>query len=286
MSQATTTNTLAKAGTPNGEIQKAAPKGFTAVLEARRDTFVALLPKSADVERFIRSAAFACARNPTLRQCSQESLIAAACTAAELNLDFTPALGLAYMVPYGKDAQFQIGYRGLMTLAMREGAARSFEAHCVFENDEFEHEMGTEPRITHKRPQLGQARGKFVGAYAVVTLANGIKQADVMDLAEIEAIRTRSKAGNGGPWKTDYSEMAKKTVVKRLCKYLNLTPTIGKALEQDNEDTELNGGGDDRPSNTSRLRQVIEQPNGPAIDTSEAQEPASTQGEEDPEIPF
>lgn len=201
----------------------------------KRPEFSALLPDSQTLERFIVSASFAIGRTPKLLECSQASLLSAVLTAAELKLDFTPSLGLAYMVPYGSDCQFQIGYRGLGTLAVRSGSIVGFEAHVVHAKDTFLHELGTSGFIKHERPPLGTDRGEMVGAYAIVQLPNGSKQFDVMDKMEIGAIKARSRA-KSGPWVSDTAEMWKKTVMKRLCKYLNLTPEIGKALEADNAD--------------------------------------------------
>lgn len=278
MSQTPTNSLTSRTGPRPASTGNAQPQakhsGPLAILEARRDTIGGLLAaeKPEQLERFIRSAAFAIARDPkgNLARCTQNSIIESVCAAAELKLDFTPSLGLAYLVPYGVNigtkqapkweerAQLQIGYRGLVTLALRAGAVRAIEAHAVHENDTFEHEMGTDPRIVHRRPRLGEQRGRIVGAYAIATMPDGTKQADVMDIDEVEAIRSRSKSGDFGPWKSDFSEMAKKTVTKRLCKYLKLTPEIGKALEVDNEDTNLDPVDEQpRPSNTSRLSAAV-----------------------------
>lgn len=300
------TNTLANRN-GNGHIPVHRPTGPLAILELRRDSIAGLMggKKPEDVDRYIRSTAFAIARTPKLMECTPGSLIECACTGAELALDFTPSLGLAYMVPYNvkvkvKDAngrefekwesraQFQIGYRGLVTLALRANCVRAVEAHCVYARDFFEHEMGTDPRIIHRRPKFGEDRGILVGAYAIATMPDGTKQADVMDAQEIQAIRDRSKSKDSGPWKTDPGEMSKKTVVKRLCKYLNLSPAIGKALEADNEDTQLEVIDEaPRVTNTSRLGAALgmhteaDEPH-PPIDQPEPPAPDPTQPEPAP----
>lgn len=296
MSKATT-NTLRRPDNgqppqqPTAAIQPAARTGALAIIEQRRDVIAGLLAadKPADIERFMRSAAFAIARTPKLMQCTPNSLIECVCTGAELKLDFTPSLGLAYMVPYNVNiapkgsppkwesrSQFQVGYRGLIALALRSGRVRAIEAHCVYERDEFQHEMGTTPSIVHRRPKLGVDRGDLIGAYAIATMPDGTKQADVMDAMELQAIRDRSKSGDSGPWKTDPGEMSKKTVVKRLCKYLQLTPEVGTALEHDNEDTDLELIDEaPRQTNTQKLTArlgVAPEPE-QTRDDSDAQEP-------------
>lgn len=259
-----------------------------AILEPRRDVIAGLLKpeSSADLERFLRSAAFAVARNPALIQCTPSSIVEAVCTGAELRLDFAPSLGLAYMVPYGRTAQFQIGYRGLIALALRSGKVMAIEAYCVHERDDFSADLGTQPRLVHRRARLGEPRGAIIGAYAVASLVDGARQADLMDVSEIEAVRKRSRSGENGPWVTDYAEMARKTVTKRLCKYLPLTPDMGLALERDNEgsDVSVAPSGDDRPSNTAtiaaRLGVGVPGPEGEAVETTDSE--TATDGE----VPF
>lgn len=265
-------------------------------METKRLEFSAYLPEPKDLERFMVSAAFAIGRNPKILECTRESIMAAAFIAAELRLDFTPALGLAYIVPYKENgvpkAQFQIGYRGLGTLAVRCGAIIGFEAHVVHELDSFEHELGTGGFIRHTRPKLGNPRGAGVGAYAIVTLPGGYKQFDVMDRMEIDAIRARSIAYKfgGGPWKTDDAEMRKKTVMKRLAKYLNLSPDIGKALEADNADTDFDAVVEQAPPPLPRADKIdalIEQP--PATTESPPDEQARIKAQEattDPKFPL
>lgn len=237
----------------------------------RRKELSELISEPKDLDRFIVSASFAIGRNPTLKDCSQQSLIAAVYTAAELRLDFTPALGLAYLVPYKGQCQFQIGYRGLGTLAVRCGAVVGFEGHVVQEFDKFECQLGTSAYIKHERPTLGKPRGGNAGAYAIITLPGGYKQFDVMDVNELNAIRARSVAWQhgGGPWKTDDAEMRKKTVTKRLFKYANLSPEIGKALEADAVDYD-----DDMPIpamltevRRDKIDALIDEPPAPVVQT-------------------
>lgn len=256
-------NTLARPAGNGAAIVKPEP---LKIIEAKRDALAAFLPDPKELDRFIRSAAFALARNPKLAECTRQSLQEAVCTAAELRLDFSRSLGLAYIVPY-KDgpvvkAQFQIGYRGLVCLAGRSGV--SIEAHCVHEGDRFEQHRGTERRLIHDPPPLGAARGEIIGAYALASFGDGRGQFDVMDMREIDAIRACSMAdkyGADSPWKnpTFFPEMCKKTPTRRLCKYLNLNSAeMARALEVDNEDTDFGRGEQpERTSNTQRLGEVL-----------------------------
>ena len=211
------------------------PKTLKEYIEVKRPEIAAMLPSHINVERFLKSALLAVARDPKLQQCSPLSLFTAVVNAAELGLDFTPSKGAAYIVKFGDKATFMPGYRGFIDLAKRTGDVKKIEAVIVRENDRFEIQYGLNPDIDHKPPKKGE-RGQLIGVYAVATFKDGEKQFDYMTREEIDAIRKRSKASGSGPWVTDYEEMARKTVVRRLFKYLpSSSDLLDKALEADNE---------------------------------------------------
>jgi recombinational DNA repair protein RecT len=124
------------------------------------------------------------------------------------------------------------GYRGLISLARRSGQLKSIEARVVYANDTFGIEYGTSPFLKHV-PNLTGDPGPLVLVYAVARLVDGGEQVEVMTKVQVDAIRSRSRAGKSGPWVTDYDEMARKTVVRRICKYLPLSVELAKALEID-----------------------------------------------------
>jgi len=208
------------------------------MLEEKRPDIRQLLPIHVDTDRFIKSALLAVARNSNLQKCTSASLFTAIVNAAELGLDFTPAKGHSYLIPFnihGKlEAQFMPGYRGLIDLAKRSGLVTKIEAHLVYDEDQFEMIFGTDSKLYHK-PFLGENPGAVIGAYAVAFFANAEPQFEFMRFDEIESIKARSKAGGRGPWKTDWNEMARKTVVRRIFKYLPSSPDIEKAIEADNQ---------------------------------------------------
>ncbi|NPV52175.1 MAG: recombination protein RecT [Firmicutes bacterium] len=188
------------------------------------------LPKHMDPDRLTRIALTTIRTNPKLLKCSVQSLMAAVMTAAQLGLE-PGLLGHCYIIPYSGEAQFQIGYKGLIDLARRSGNIESIAAHEVCENDEFEFEYGLNEKLRHK-PAL-KDRGRVILFYAYAKFRDGGHQIEVMSIDEIEQIRKRSKAGNTGPWVTDYVEMGKKTVVKRLCKYLPISVEVMRGIAQD-----------------------------------------------------
>jgi recombination protein RecT len=166
--------------------------------------------------------------------------------AAQWGLELDPVLGLAYLVPYKTTATLIPGYQGLMELARRSGKVLSFDVAGVHEADTFKYRRGLNKSLTHI-PAL-TARGKLIAVYAIAYLTHetyqipasgahprALTEFEVMNLEEVDAIRERSRAGRGGPWVTDYEAMAKKTVVRRLCKILPRTPELARALHIDEE---------------------------------------------------
>ena len=128
-------------------------------------------------------------------------------------------LGQAYLIPYGNQIQLIIGYRGLIDLARRSGDLTSLIAHSIHENDTFSFDFGT-CELPHHTFSLQQPRGEVIAFYAIARFKDGSYHFDLMTKGEVDAIRSRSKAGNSGPWVTDYEEMGKKTVIRRIAKYL------------------------------------------------------------------
>jgi recombination protein RecT len=194
-------------------------------------------------DRLLRVACAAVSRQPKLADCTPASLYLALANCGQLGLE-PNLLGSAYLVPFkrsikspdGKwssvmEAQFIPGYRGLIELARRSGEIQTISAHVVREKDDFSYAVGERP--IH-RPYLGEDDpGKMRLAWAIATFKDGGFQVEVMTRREIDSIRGRSKAKDDGPWVTDYEEMARKTVVRRLCKYLPLTIELADAVAAD-----------------------------------------------------
>lgn len=180
-------------------------------------------------EQIKTQAMIAVARNPKLLNCSRFSFLESVVRAAELGLRFAGAGGEAYLIPYGNKCTLIIGYRGLCALARRTGKVIRLEARCVHEKDSFKIEYGDSQKLIHK-PHLGPDRGEITCCYALGELRGGSVQLEVMTRVQIDQIRARSRAGDTGPWKTDYEEMARKTVLRRLCKYLPFPTAFEDAL--------------------------------------------------------
>jgi recombination protein RecT len=209
-------------------------------LEAQKPAIMAALPRNIDVDRFTRIVLTAVRTNPDLLGCDPMSILAATMQSAQLGLEPGSGLGEAYIIPYKREATFQMGYKGLVKLARNSGDVTSIWSEAVYEGDLFRVVMGSDPKIEHI-PDLNVARGSFENVeavYAVARLATGDIQFAVMTKAEIEQHRNRYSRGassSKSPWSDPLGavEMAKKTVVLRLCKMLPLSAEVSRAIASD-----------------------------------------------------
>ncbi|MDL5055920.1 recombinase RecT [Geitlerinema calcuttense] len=228
---------------PNQAIAKVTDKGtLEGILngEAFQKTLETVLPKHLTPERVVKMALVAASRQPRLWECTKESILQSIMKSAELGLDCSGTLGRAYLVPYynskisAYECQFIPGYQGLIELARRSGNIARIESRVVYERDTFNVEYGLDQKLSHTPCMTGD-RGAMTCVYAVAELTDGSRQIEVMTMEEVDAIRSRSKAKDNGPWKTDYPEMARKTVIRRIAKYLPLSTELEKAFEADDQ---------------------------------------------------
>jgi recombination protein RecT len=187
-------------------------------MEKFKSKLIQALPKGRNVEQEISSVIATVAANPSLQKCSPESIALAAYDAATLGLPVNK-LGLAWLVPFGNEAKLQIGYRGYIQLVLESGFVTDISSECVYENDKFKYVLGSKPFMLHE-PLITGDKGRLIAVYAIAYLVNGVQKTVVMSKQQIDHIRSKSRSSGNGPWVTDYDEMAKKTVIKRLCKLL------------------------------------------------------------------
>ena len=206
------------------------------------------LPTHMSPDRFARIALTALTRSPKLLECTKESVLKCCMDLSSFGLE--PDGRHAHIIPYGKEATLVLDYKGLIALAKRSGEVRSWRAELVKEADEFTWDSGV---VDHKVNWRAD-RGKTQCVYSQAILSDGSSDYEVMTLAEVEAIRKRSRAGTSGPWVTDFDEMAKKTVIRRHSKRLTLSPEFIAALAADGDRIE------ERP-----MRNVTPAPPVPAI---------------------
>lgn len=225
-----------KQGQQQRNLAEMKPKDQIAyLLKSRQAEIQKMLPKHLNAERLLKVAQIAATTTPALAKCDVPSLIGAIGQCAQMGLEPNTVLGHAYLVPFNikrKDTngnerwvnsvQVIIGYKGLIDLARRSGQIVSIAAHEVCMADHFDMVYGLDEKLEHK-PALGE-RGDIIGFYAVAKLKDGGHCFEFMSLHQVREIMaaTQSK-GKYGPWKDHFTEMGRKTVIRRLAKYLPLS---------------------------------------------------------------
>lgn len=196
------------------------------------------LPQAISPERFTRIALSALNQTPELRKCEGMSFISALLSSAALGLEVNSPLGESYLIPYKNkgilECSFQIGYRGLISLAYRSGKLISIEAHTVYENDEFHYELGLTPTLKHI-PSL-ETKGEAIGYYSIARLVNNGMCFAFMSKPEMEEyakFNCRAYGSTYSAWNDHFDAMAKKTVIKQALKYAPLSPEYRTALSVD-----------------------------------------------------
>ncbi|OMG85421.1 recombinase RecT [Achromobacter xylosoxidans] len=169
---------------------------------------------------------------------NRQSVINAVTNVAAIGISLNPAKRQAYLVPRDGRICLDISYMGLIDLAVATGSIRWAQAELVREADNFALN-GFDAPPTHVFNPFSKDRGEIVGAYVVVKTADGDYLTTPMAKDEIDGIMNRSqsvKSGKSSPWKTDYGEMAKKTVVKRAYKYWPKNDRLSEAIHHLNTD--------------------------------------------------
>lgn len=219
---------------------------FPAMINKFKGEIERALPKHLIADRMCRIALTEFRKNPKLAKCDPRSVFAAVIQSAQLGLE-VGLMGEASLVPYKTECQLIPGYTGLMKLAMNTGKVRDIYAHEVRENDFFELTFGLQKTLKHVPmqrkggfPATDEDRGEIVGYYAVGVLADETRTFQAMNIQDVEKIRDKSngyknakKYGGQSTWIEYPVEMGKKTVIRRLCKYLPKSPELSAAISLD-----------------------------------------------------
>lgn len=171
-----------------------------------------------------------------LANCDPNSVFFAAVAAATLNLPINQNLGYAYLIPYGQECQFQLGWKGLIQLAQRSGQYRTINVSDVREGElvEINHLTG-EIRFDWIDDYDARRKAKTIGYVAYFETVNGFSKTLYSSIDEVKDHGKRfSKTFTSGPWKTDFDAMAKKTMIKQLVsKYGPLSIELERAVNVD-----------------------------------------------------
>lgn len=238
-------------------IQAKKPRNVSELLisDSVKQQVALALPNASNAERYCRIALTEVRKTPKLAQSDPMSFMAALMQCAQLDLEPGNSLGHAYLIPFENrsknrtEVQFIIGYKGMIELALRSGQVVKIMPRNVYRGDEFSYEFGLNEKCVHRPGPSKREEKDITHSYCVAHLANGETQFDVMDREEIEAVRDKSMgyvmakryAKNGqinSPWATSFGEMAKKTVIRRLFKFLPIsTETQRLVAEADRLDS-------------------------------------------------
>lgn len=229
---------------------------------------------------FVASLLSVVTNNNLLVKASNESIMTAAMKAAVLNLPIEPSLGQAYIVPYGREAQFQLGYKGLIQLAQRSGKYKSINSGVVYKSQFISYN----PLFEELEIDFTQPQDEVIGYFAAFKLLNGFEKVTYWTKEQAYAHGKRfSKSFNNGPWKSDFDAMAQKTLLKQIIsKYGPLSIEMEQAIVADNEtENEKAAPIDVTPQETESLDDVL---GNPTVSESESVEnPQETQAVEEPQ---
>ena len=190
----------------NNTVATKKPTTIKGWIVAYKDQIAKALPSVMTPDRFTRIALTAVSNNPQLAHCNKGTL----------------------------EAQFQIGYKGLIDLAYRSGEITDIAAHVVYENDVFEFEYGLTPKLVHK-PVL-KNRGNAILYYGVYHTKSGGYGFEVMSVEDIDEYKkkfSQSASSKYSPWATNFDAMAKKTVLKQLLKYAPIKTDFVRDITSD-----------------------------------------------------
>ena len=217
---------------------------FSMVLTERLDGVSDALPKEFNKTRFVQNAISLLNGNDTLIEYKNEygdkasqQILAGLVKGAFLNLDFLS--NEAYLVPYKSKLQFMPSYRGCVKLAQKYSIRpiKNIYAKVVRKGDEFKEKI-VDGQPTIDFLPLPFNDDDIVGAFAVCEYQDGGLQYDVMSRKALDQTRNASRMKNGMAWKFE-EEMYKKTVLRRLCKHIQIDFDSPEQFEYFNEEAQL-----------------------------------------------
>lgn len=200
---------------------------------------------------FISSIVSAVTMNPRLAQCPPDSVVASAAIAASLDLPINPSLGMAHIVPYNNVAQFQMGWKGFIQLGMRSGMYQLMNTAVVHEGDIKSMNRFTGEIVFNDDQVTDYEKRPVIGYCFYFKLTTGFEKYFYMTKTQCEQHGKRySKSYTSGNWKSDFDNMALKTVVKMaLSKYGVLSIEMQKAITTDQAVVDDKGDVIDYPDN-------------------------------------
>lgn len=196
-----------------------------------------------DGDKFIASIVSAVQTNPALQECTNQSILSGALLGQSLNLSPSPQLGQYYLVPYKNkgvaEAQFQLGYKGMVQLAIRSGQYKRLNALAIKEGELISYDpLSEEIEVKLIDDEIAREKAKTIGYYAMYELINGFKKSLYWSKQKMEAHAMRYSKGYQARkgytfWEKDFDSMALKTMYRRLLSTAPMSIEMQTAYERD-----------------------------------------------------
>ena len=261
------------------EIRNSSLKEFNNTLRAERTQQMVITALRGRADEYFRNIASVVANSPDLQKCDPITLICGGLQAANLCLPIGSGLGFAYLIPYKNtkkgcyEAQFQIGYKGLVQLAIRSGMFSDINTGIVYEG-----ELSSYDKISGKFKLDGERKSdKVIGYFAFFRLNNGDAETafskslymttDEMNAHALRYSQTYSSryesTRNSSKWTTDFHAMAQKTVLKLLfSRYAPMSVEIQQAVAADQaiarEDGVLDYVDNEQPEEQTQIAEAVD----------------------------
>lgn len=197
-------------------------KTFSVTLNEKLDSVFEALPSGFNKVRFTQNALSVLNEKPELvKDFGQAQVMAGLIKGAILGLDFSNKE--CYLVGYGKTLNYQTSYIGAQKLIKKYSLrkVKDIYSEIVREGDDLDVKIVDNHKSVNFNPKVF-SNAPIVGAFAVVVYDDGDVQVETMSLEALENTRKKSKMANSGAWKDFTSEMYKKTVIRRLCKHIEI----------------------------------------------------------------
>lgn len=212
-------------------VAKTKTTSIATLIQNSVDELGKALPSHMKPERIVRIALTTLKMNPALYQCDPMSFLGALFQSAQLGLE-PNVEGQAYIIPYGKQATFQIGFKGYIELFYRHEIATGLQWGIICENDFFEFDKGKN-YLSHTF-DLKKERGEPYGYWVKAFMKEGASSFEVMSKTQCLAHgKKHSKTFKKGPWQTDTDAMCLKTVLIQLMKILPKSVELQRAIAMD-----------------------------------------------------
>lgn len=233
--------------------QNKAPLTLSQFLESQKGELAKALPGHVTIDRLLRVALSTINRTPKLKQATTNSLLAGVVISSQLGFELNTPLGHAWLIPYDRsvktntgwdkvtEAQFQIGYQGIIDLAYRSGMYKTVYAEKVYANDKFSFSYGLEKKLEHE-PCTSGAPGELIGVYAVYHLKSGGSDFKYWTVDRIRAHAQKysqsydakaKKFRDKSAWGDNFEGMAATPVLKELFRLAPKSIEFSKQLSLD-----------------------------------------------------